>query len=141
LLSPSVNAALSSCRALSSLERHAELHPQAGQLYIKGRLDEDTYEAERQRLEARLAAAPPPVVAQTLDYRAAFDRLARWRVWWTGRNWASNGRCCAWFFDRIWIERQVVVAITPSPLYLPLVATARAVLNMVGREGFEPSTS
>lgn len=126
----------------SATENHVEIAARLkrlDRLYLNGRIDDDAYEAERSRLERALQAAPAPAPV-AFDYAKAVQMVTSVGSLVREAELGAQRALLRTVFDRIWIERQTIVALTPTPIYLPLVATARAVLNMVGWEGVEPST-
>jgi len=109
--------------------------------YADGGYSDEEYEAERARLEAMLAKAPPSVTRARLDLERASAVMQD-----AGSVYRSGGiverrTLLVTLFDRLWLAEHQVVAIKPQPAYALLVEAQAGYVETPTLSGLETVVS
>jgi hypothetical protein len=132
-----VEARLAPKTAKPPISRSA-IEAQLGRLalvYTSGDIDEETYHRQRAALKQRLDELGAPAPQTAFDASRAFALLDDLADLVEGATESQQRAALRKVFATIWVEPHQIVAITPTDLYAPLVATVEDLRAVCGNRG------
>jgi hypothetical protein len=90
------------------------------QAFVEDLIDEHIYAARRRALEARESVAALPTA--TLDTAAALRMLDDFHGIAANTSVDQQRALIRQVFDELWLDHNAIIAVRPTPIYLPLAA-------------------